>query len=758
MSFNLVWNNGDKHVKGKAFVKKKKVSNIKSTLSEKQSTISIKKAISRSSGKDDTIQKINVEFVNQNNNTEPSHEKSFNESTKFIKRKQRKDKIAAKQAAKQGETLSQVEAPNKNQSYSLFSVGQKDVYVKTNTKGRSVVEKVFSANNKFSNLDIHKHIVSNLEKIGFSSITNVQEKSIPIIFEGKNVLIRSQTGSGKTLAYAVPILDALQSLNPKLQRNDGVQAIVVVPTRELALQTHELFGKINTFQWIVVGHLCGGENRNTEKTRLRKGVHILIATPGRLLDHLLHTISFKKDKVRCLVLDEADRLLDMGFKKDIVRIVEELDNSKSNSEYDPMALLKGRHLPEGEVPNFKEKDEGHSSFPLRDLSSNIRQTILLSATMSKGVAELADFTMKDHTYVDTLDEWSDLHPEMMVMPNTVVQKFIVTHVKHRLFTLSAMLVAQGKKSSKVFVFMGTSTMVDYHYELFTRFLAKMPKNRGKLKSGNVVLLSGIEEDSEDEEEIVLDFEFFKLHGNMEQSARKDVFTRFRAAKAGVLLCTDVVSRGIDVPSADCIIQYNGPQSIEDYLHRVGRTGRAGNSGTSYIFLTHEEQDFVTKMEDHKIYLQKHDQDDFLKQLCVLMEEPDQERAATALQKRYENALSSDTDLHRMACLAYSSWSRFYNTYSSKMRPIFDFKKANLGHYVTSFGLKETPTDVARAVRGQLTKTDRPKLNKKLAIHEDKEPQRPVQKRKIKSLSLTTSEFSSGLPVKKKKKKDSNSNN
>ncbi|KAG5884409.1 hypothetical protein JTB14_007007 [Gonioctena quinquepunctata] len=775
MSFNLVWSNDDKQAKGKAFVRKK-LSNVNNNTLEEDSNTILKRSIKPNNNKNTPIKsggvkkrpdhdssinsKKQVGNIFDKNEKESNlttvlrdTEKQSDDPTKLIKRKQKKDRIAAKQAAGEG-NIPHNQSTNRNQTHSLFSVGHKDVYVKTNTKGRSVVEKVFSASKKFCDLEIHKYIVSNLEKIGYTTLTNVQEKSIPVILEGNNVLIRSQTGSGKTLAYAVPILDALQSLNPRLQRSDGVQAIIVVPTRELALQTHELFGKINTFQWIVVGHLCGGENRNTEKTRLRKGVHLLIATPGRLLDHLLHTAAFKINKVRCLVLDEADRLLDMGFKKDIVRIVEELNGSKTNSSYDPMAMLKGKHHTENEEEATEEQVESHSSFHLRNPLSDSRQTILLSATMTKGIAELADFTMKDHTYVDTLEEWSDKHPEMMVIPNTVKQKFLVTHVKHRLFNLSAMLISQEKRKSKVFVFMATSNMVDYHYELFTRYLVKMPKNRGKLMSGDVVLLDGMEEDS-DEEEVVLDVEFFKLHGNMEQSARKDVFNRFRAAKTGVLLCTDVVSRGIDVPAADCIIQYNGPQSIEDYLHRVGRTGRAGKSGTSYIFLTHEEQDFVTKMEDHKIYLQKHDQDDFLKELSLLMEEPEQEKAATALQKRFENALQSDADLHKMACLAYSSWSRFYNTYPNKMRSIFDFKKANLGHYVTSFGLKETPTDVARMVRGQVKKVERPKLNRKLTIHEDEQPRRPQQKRKIKSLSLTTSEFSSGLQPKKKRKKKGN---
>lgn len=272
-----------------------------------------------------------------------------------------------------------------------------------------------------------------------------------------------------------------------------------------------------TFQWIVVGHLCGGENRNTEKNRLRKGVHILIGTPGRLLDHISNTSALKINTVKMLILDEADRLLDMGFKKDIVKLVEELD---SLTKYDPMALLKQK--------NFDKKE--------KEVVENKRQTILLSATLTKEIAELADFTMKKHTYIDTLDK---INPKHMIIPNTVSQKFLITHVKHRLFTLSAMLVGMAKR--KIFVFMATSQMIDYHYELFTKYLCYMPKNRGNIKLGDVALMENEEfEDSdeeEEEEERVLDSKFFKLHGSMDQASRKEVFTTFRASKNGVLLCT-----------------------------------------------------------------------------------------------------------------------------------------------------------------------------------------------------------------------------
>ncbi|KAF7274293.1 hypothetical protein GWI33_013035 [Rhynchophorus ferrugineus] len=736
-SFAFKFNSNAKQPVAKVFRKKSVGSN--------ENTKSVKNYLIRNSVKES---KSDVDDINKNvkdtfrkkgnihlQSTNKEFENTGENSQTFIKRKNKKEKtvpLKIQENTEQGNHLKQ---------HSLFSEKYKNLYVNINIKGKSVIEKVFSAGNQFKSLNIHKHILSNLEKHNFNILTNVQEKAIPTVLESQNVLIRSQTGSGKTLVYAVPMLNRLVNINPKIQRSDGVQAIVVVPTRELVLQTVDLFKKLNTFQWIIVGHLCGGENRKTEKDRLRKGVHILIGTPGRLLDHILHTSALNIKKVNCLVLDEADRLLDMGFKKDIVKLVEELDNQTKYSTYDPLALLKNKSV---------ESKDSSVTVTIK------RQCMLLSATLSKEIAELADFTMKEHIYIDALDEAATTNPEHMIIPNSVKQEFIITFVKHRLVMLSALLISKSKqKDCKIFVFMATSHMVDFHYELLKKYLLKMPQSRGKLKMGDVVLMENFAEEQSDDEEDTLDIELFKLHGSMDQSVRKEVFMGFKKAKRGVLLCTDVAARGLDVPEADCIIQYTGPQSDEDYLHRVGRTGRAGKPGSAIIFLTHEEQEFVSRLQEHKVFLQEHSSKDLLRNLMVFMEEQDQDQATLMLQRRYETAIANNKDLHKMACFAYSTWARFYSSFPNKLKSVFNFKKANLGHYVTSFGLKETPTSVARIIKGQTNRTEPKRLNKKLANHGDNEElRRPLQKRPIKSVSLTTSEFSSGLePVKKKRKKN-----
>ncbi|KAK5650923.1 hypothetical protein RI129_001952 [Pyrocoelia pectoralis] len=650
--------------------------------------------------------------------------KNINKTTSVhIKRKYKKDK---QKTAQQHVTVVQKQSNIES---------ERPTYIMK----KSVSEKVFTDSGKrFSDLEIHKHLVSNLEKIHFTTLTTVQEKVIPILLSGKDMLVRSQTGSGKTLAYAVPIIDALQSLAPRLKRNAGIQAIVVVPTRELALQTHELFKSINTFQWIVTSHLCGGESRKSEKDRLRKGVHVLIGTPGRLLDHIFHTCALKLNNVRCLILDEADQLLDMGFRKNIISLVEELNKAKEHNEYEPLDILKNSHNPESVEDTM---EENLFTFPLRNVNNKNRQTILLSASLSHDVKELAEFVLKDQIFVEALDESES--SESLVIPNTIKHFFIMSGIKNRLPLLSGMIAAKSKQNSKIFVFMASTQMVEFHYDLFTQFFQKMPPKHDNITSND-------DDDDDDDLETVLDTQFFKLHGSMDQKIRKQVFTEFRLAKSGVLLCTDVAARGIDVPAVDCVIQYTGPQTDKDYLHRVGRTGRVGKSGTAIMFFTPEEEEYIPKLGALGVQLKRLHAVDFLNCLCEIMNEPDYEKAAKALQQHYENAINENKLLRYSACMAYSTWSRFYNSYPSKMRAIFDFKKINLGHYATSFGLRYTPSEIAKIVRGQVENIETPRLNEKLSNYSTDVYE---NKKKVKRVIGNISEFDSGLePLKKKKRK------
>ncbi|CAG5041997.1 unnamed protein product [Parnassius apollo] len=279
-------------------------------------------------------------------------------------------------------------------------IGQKAV--------KPIVEKVFTGQT-FLDLDLHPHSVANLhQNLNLKQLMTVQQNAIPVILQGRDVLIRSQTGSGKTLAYALPIIEGLQAIRPKINRHDGIRVVVVVPTRELAVQTYELFVKlVKPFIWIVPGLLSGGQKRKAEKARLRKGLSILVGTPGRINDHLRHTHSINFAKTGCLVLDEADRLLDMGYEKDVAAIVKAIEDHKKAATYDPIALIKQtvkKNVTNDEAPKILDESVEESKvkhYLTEVFLSKERQTILLSATLTKAVEHLAGITMQNPVFIDT---------------------------------------------------------------------------------------------------------------------------------------------------------------------------------------------------------------------------------------------------------------------------------------------------------------------------------------------------------------------
>ncbi|KYN30459.1 hypothetical protein ALC56_15155 [Trachymyrmex septentrionalis] len=672
----------------------------------------------------------------------------------------------------------------------------------------------------FADLNIHPYMISNLEQnMGITKMTTVQQKAIPQIFSNKDILIRSQTGSGKTLAYALPIVELLHKIRPELNRNSGLSALVVVPTRELALQTYECFIKlVKPFVWIVPSYIIGGEKRKAEKARLRKGCNILISTPGRLLDHIKHTKALRLNDVRYFVLDEADRMLDMGYEMDISGIVSALKVSCSNDEkeYNAMKIFRQNSkkiFTDGEIEetlkedNMKFKteenntdsskkkqiyhssDDGDSdhtanniflskkrkkdtkSFGVNEKSDltiesiqNVkqdyenqwrRQTILLSATLTQAVEKLAGLTMQDPIFVDAAKknleviggDTSTINEDLIV-PQSVIQSYIVTPPKLRIVTLSAYIAGrcQTPGQHKILIFMATQDMVDYHTEILSSILTKP-----------------IDDDDEDSDPMV-DVEFFKLHGNMTQKERTEVFKTFSQAKSGVLLCTDVAARGLDMPKVDCVVQYTGPISARDYVHRIGRTARAGCSGTATIFLTPSEIEFVRMLESRRIRIKQQDMNDVLdKLLGPLSKHNSVQAAAVALQNDFEDLVLENRRLGAKACKAYVSWMRFYSSYPRDMREIFNRKVLHLGHYAKSFALRDPPQRIGGIGKKLHEKEiSKPRHNNRLSSKpSDGVPQKKQrigdgdEKRAglLKRVRmLNTSEYDSGLEPPKKPKK------
>uniref|UniRef100_A0A1B0CV16 ATP-dependent RNA helicase n=2 Tax=Lutzomyia longipalpis TaxID=7200 RepID=A0A1B0CV16_LUTLO len=487
-------------------------------------------------------------------------------------------------------------------------------------------ESLFSGQ-PMSALGLHAHLVKNLDdQLQIKELTSIQQRAIPSILEQKDVLIRSQTGSGKTLAYALPVVQILQNIRPKLTRDCGIQALVVAPTRELVIQTYELFVKLlKPFTWIIPGYLCGGEKRKSEKARLRKGINIMIGTPGRLCDHLNHTQSFQLDSVKWLILDEADRLLELGYEKDVRRIVDCLNERECEGE------------------------------------SKSRQTLLLSATLTPAVEKLAGLALNDPLFVDNTEsarsEFKEdfskvvqeaISGEKLVVPDTMKQIFVVLPPKLRLAALSGLIAFEHRRKTdaKLLIFLATQDLVDFHHDIMVEALTRKVIEEededieGENESGD---------DGEEKECLLKGVRFFKLHGSMTQTERKSVFKEFRNCKSGVLLSTDVAARGLDVPEVDCVVQFTPPQKLSDYVHRIGRTARAGRSGRAVIFLNPSETKFVHLLNEKGLILLQDEFQKYLKPLVMKKNKPNAANEAVSdLQHKYEELIAEDQQMKEMA--------------------------------------------------------------------------------------------------------------
>ncbi|XP_071328440.1 ATP-dependent DNA helicase DDX31 [Trachinotus anak] len=604
-----------------------------------------------------------------------------------------------------------------------------------------VKEKIFTSDS-FSDLDLHPHLVVTLNKVlNVSTLTSVQKQTIPALLSGRDAVVRSQTGSGKTLSYAVPLVQSLQSVQPKVGRSDGPLAVIIVPTRELALQTFQTFQKLlKPFTWIVPGVLMGGEKRKAEKARLRKGINILVSTPGRLVDHIKHTLSIAFSAVRWLILDEADRTLDLGFEKDLSVILNSVNSTGPS-----------------------------------------RQNVLLSATLTHGVTRLADVCLNDPVSIHvsgptssdlttvtavTSDPGPAIQSESFAVPEALKQFVVVVPSKVRLVCLAAFILdkCQFSQNNKLIVFVSSCEVVDFLHSLFTSVLSGPSANRKPPLS------------------------FLRLHGNMKQEERSEVFQQFSASASGVLICTDVAARGLDLPQVTWILQYTPPTAAAEYVHRVGRTARIGGRGSSLLFLTPAETAFVTELANHNISLSEMKLLDILSSLMMddaykgrgkyhsksssrALEQEIRERA-TVLQTQFENLVHSDAQSVQTAKKALQSFLRAYTTYPAHLKHIFHIRSLHLGHTAKSFGLRDAPQGLSFAASpaGPRAKHN----NKNLSRNQTRIPVKSQKKKPTSGLtvgprgagerrfcpgqrevSLFHSEFSSGLEggcAKKKKKK------
>ena len=335
-------------------------------------------------------------------------------------------------------------------------------------------------NHKFKSLGISEHLLKSIEEQEFEQPSEIQEKSIPLILQGKDVIATAATGSGKTLVFSAAIIK-------NTEREQGLQALILTPTRELAEQITRTVSKFARHKELNVISVYGGVPIN-EQIRGLKYAEVVVGTPGRILDHIERkTINLSKIKI--LVLDEADRMLDMGFQKDVEKII--------------------NHCPRK------------------------KQTLLFSATMSEEVIRLARRHMNDLI---------EISAEQYVDPAKLTQIYYDINDKLK-FSLLRQLI-EKEKSNLIMVFCNTRRNVD--------FVAR------NLKFNDVEVLP--------------------IHGGFSQNKRNQVMERFHSQKIHILICTDVAARGLDIQGISHIYNYDAPANSKEYLHRIGRTARAGKEG------------------------------------------------------------------------------------------------------------------------------------------------------------------------------------
>ena len=372
----------------------------------------------------------------------------------------------------------------------------------------------------------------------------------------------------------------------------------------------------------------GGENKHSEKNRIRKGINILVSTPGRLLDHIATTKNLNLAKIEMLIIDEADRMYEAGFEESIKNILQ-----------------------------FIREQKEEESVPERV------QTVLLSATLSSGVRNLAGIVLKNPKLIDTFDEEIS-RKSKLTFPKNLRQYFCFVPAKLRLLTLSSFVFknCSFEKSSKLLIFMSTQDQVDFHFTLL-----------------NTVFNRIIKENEQDE------VEFFKLHGSMEQKERMKIFQQFKDTQTGVLLCTDVASRGLDLKEIEYVVQYSCPSTIEDYVHRSGRTARIEHAGSSLIFLLPSEAGFLKHIQKElEANLEQVNAEDVVKVLLTFrFGQPRPGKCfrehASQLQYLFENAVHDDDELLREARKAYLSYVRAYASHPRSTKPLLPFKELHLGH-------------------------------------------------------------------------------
>ncbi|TKR59256.1 hypothetical protein L596_028956 [Steinernema carpocapsae] len=520
-----------------------------------------------------------------------------NVEEKVLKRKLRKMKDKGKKKPKKEEDVEEPEQVEEQPKEQVAAEEQPSSEEAEEQKDDEVMEanEVVSilSKRRFDSLKgkVSDRTLEAVKSMGFTTMTEIQSRTVDPLLEGKDVLGAAKTGSGKTLAFLIPAIELLVKL--EFKQFQGTGCIVISPTRELSMQIYgvlsELLEKHPAF---THGLVMGGTNRNSEVEKLQKGINFLVATPGRLLDHLQNTECFMVRNLKCLIIDEADRILDIGFEQEMQQIM--------------------RILPKK------------------------RQTMLFSATQTPKVDELIKSSFNANPVRVGIEEHVD--PDHQATVSGLHQGYVVCPSEKRFLLLFTFL--KKNRNKKIMVFFSSCHSVRFHHELLN----------------------------------YIDLPVQCIHGKQKQQKRTCTFFSFCQAKTGILLCTDVAARGLDIPEVDWIVQFDPPDEPREYIHRVGRTARGENgNGQALLILRPEELGFLR----------------YLKQARVALNEFEFSWNKVAnIQPQLEKLINQNYYLHTSSKEAYKSYIRAYDSHSLKQ--IFDINTLDLVSVAKSFGFDAPP--------------------------------------------------------------------
>ncbi|KAI3499138.1 hypothetical protein L1887_34931 [Cichorium endivia] len=504
-----------------------------------------------------------------------------------VKEKKRKRKKKEKKPSEEENTETDENKEEEEGDEGLNMEEETETKTKTKKKVKSGGESGIMSSDSFTSLPLSEPTKKAILDMGFQYMTQIQARSIPPLLEGKDVLGAARTGSGKTLAFLIPAIELLY--HACFAPRNGTGVVVICPTRELAIQTHAVAKDLLKYHSQTVGLIIGGAARRSEAERIVKGVNLLVATPGRLLDHLQNTKGFIYKNLKCFVIDEADRILEANFEEEMKQIMKILPKT--------------------------------------------RQTALFSATQTKKVEDLARLSFQTTpVYIDVDDG------RTRVTNEGLQQGYCVVPSTKRFILLYSFL--KRNLSKKVMVFFSSCNSVKFHSELLK----------------------------------YIQVDCFDIHGKQKQQKRTSTFFDFCKAEKGILLCTDVAARGLDIPAVDWIVQYDPPDEPKEYIHRVGRTARGeGAKGNALLFLIPEELQFLRYLKAAKVPVKEYEFD---------------EKKMANVQSHLEKLVANNYYLNKSAKDAYRSYLLAYNSHS--MKDIFNVHRLDMQAVAASFCFSNPP--------------------------------------------------------------------